>query len=285
MKRLPLLLSAGMWITTAHPQGAAVMTGPYSGTTPNNAVCYADNKGGTKDCGAAPGGVPSGMVAFITSGACPSGWTENDDLVGYNVLVTSTANADVGTHGGSNSYTPAGSVAAPTFTGSAGTVPAQTFTGSAGTVPAETFTGSAGTVPAETFTGSQGTTSATSAGTPAGTNGTVTVATTSGSFKGTSSGGFSQIGGVGPGSSFTVPAETFTGSAMSTHTHTLTPAGTNGTVSFTPAGTNSTVSFTPAGTNSTASFTPAGTNSAPAFTGTPATITPPYYKVIACQKN
>lgn len=52
-------------------------------------------------------------------------------------------------------YTPAGTVAAPTFTGSQGTVPAQTFTGSSGTVPAQTFTGSAGTVPAQAFTGTQ----------------------------------------------------------------------------------------------------------------------------------
>ncbi len=100
--------------------------------------------------------------------------------------------------GGSSTTTPAGSVAAPVFTGTASQV-----------------------------------TSATSAGTPAGTNSTSTVATATGSKAGTSAGAFNTIGGVSPGSSFTVPAQTFTGSALATHTHTLTPAGTNSAPAFT----------------------------------------------------
>lgn len=74
--------------------------------------------------------VPAGMITFINSGTCPTGWTEMS-LSGSYVLATVAANGDVGTTGGSTSYTPAGTVAAPTFTGSAGTTGASTiaFTG------------------------------------------------------------------------------------------------------------------------------------------------------------
>ena len=40
------------------------------------------------------------MIAFIDSGACPSGWTEDDALATYNVLVTTSAAGDVGTYAG-----------------------------------------------------------------------------------------------------------------------------------------------------------------------------------------
>jgi hypothetical protein len=63
----------------------------------------------------------------------------------------------------------------------------------------------------------------------------------------------------------TVPAETFTGSALTTHTHTLTATGTNGTASFTPSGSNGTSSVT-------------GTLNS--FDNRPA-----YVKVIYCQKT
>lgn len=193
----------------------------------------------------------------------------------------STSAVSAGTPAGTNSaptltmnaYTPAGSVAAPTFTGSAGTV------------PAETFTGSAGTVPAETFTGSSATTSAVGAGTPTGTiawpagvptaSGAAFSVTTTHEASGTSNYVATAMGGTTLASgttSITLSTQptiawpagvpTFSGSALGTHSHTLTATGTNGTVSFTPAGTNGTVSFTPA-----------GTNSAPAFTGNAATLT------------
>jgi hypothetical protein len=292
------------------------------------------------------GSIPSGLVMFVdgTISACPTGYTQVSSSGNY-VLLTTAANADAGTTGGSNSYTPAGTVAAPTFTGtsnqttsavSAGTpagtngttaftpsgtvawpVGVPTFAGSAGTVPAETFTGSPGTVPAQTFTGSSATTSAVSAGTPAGTNGTAAVTSVGTKFTTSSSGSFAftTLAGTASAASptVTVPAEVFTGSALATHTHTLTATGTNATVSFTPAGTNSTAAFTPAGTvawpagvptfsggagtvpaqtftgsalgTHTHTLTPSGTNSAPAFAGTQATLSPTYLKLIPCRKN
>jgi hypothetical protein len=271
---------------------------------------------GLSDAGIGCSSSLSGMLVLKLSGTCPAGTTENASLNGQFLQGTIAANNDVGQTGGNatitpsgtvsqptlamNSYTPAGTVAAPLFTGSLGTVPAQTFTGSSGTVPAQTFTGSSGTVPAQTFTGSSATTSAVSGGTPAGTNSSTT---TSGNCAATNiaAGTGSTTACKATAPNLTVPAETFTGSALSTHTHTLTATGTNGTASFTPAGTNSTASFTPAGTNSTASFTPAGTNSAPAFSGNAATLTgavsqptfsgnaidprPPFTKVIFCVVN
>jgi hypothetical protein len=41
-----------------------------------------------------------------------------------------------------------------------------------------------------------------------------------------------------------VTAPTFTGNALGTHSHTLTPAGTNSTVNFTPVGTINSQGFT-----------------------------------------
>lgn len=208
----------------------------------------------------AAAGVPAGMIVFVASGSCPTGWTQVSSLGNY-LLLTTAAAGDVGTTGGSTSYTPTGAVAAPTFTGSAGTVPAPTFTGNAGTVPAPTFTGNSAT------------TSDVSAGTPAGTNST---SATTGNCAATNiaAGTGSTTACKATAPNLSVSKQTFTGSALGTHNHTVTAAGTNSTVSFTPAGTNSTVSFTPA-----------GTNSAPAFTGNVATVQPPYLKVIPCSKN
>jgi hypothetical protein len=66
---------------------------------------------------------PSGAIFFITSGTCPAGTTQAADLVGKTLFGTSAANADVGGTGGSDSITPAGTIAYPAnvpgFTGTA----------------------------------------------------------------------------------------------------------------------------------------------------------------------
>ena len=67
--------------------------------------------------------------------------------------------------------------------------------------------------------------------------------------------------------SFTQP--TFTGSALGTHSHTLTPAGTNGTSAVT-------------GTLNSTTVTPLGANGTSAVTGT---VTTAYIKLIPCSKN
>ena len=158
---------------------------------------------------AGPRPMPVGAIILFDSGPCPDGWSEKANAGSY-LLLTQNTNGDVNTTGGSLSYTPAGTNAAPSFTGTANQA-----------------------------------TSAVSAGTPAGSNATSTV---------TPGGTIAWPAGVPAftGSSSTVGAQTFTGAAMGTHTHTLTPAGTV---------------------------------SAPVFTGAAATIQPAFLKVIACKKN
>jgi hypothetical protein len=230
----------------------------------------------------------SGMIVFIDTGSCPTGWTEVSSTGNY-ILFTSSAAGNAGTTGGSNSYTPAGTNATVSFmpagTNSTSTVtPLGTNNAPAISWPAgvPTFTGSSGTVPAETFTGSSATTSAVSAGTPAGTISALTTGADS-----------STTGGVAKAIAQT---PTFTGSALSTHTHTLTATGTNGTVSFTPAGTVAWPAGVP--THAAATFTgssstvaaqtftgSSGTVPAETWTGTAATIQPTFIKLIGCKKS
>ena len=207
--------------------------------------------------------VPSGAIMFIKTGTCPTGWTQESGFIGLYILATTAAAGDVGTTGGSTSYTPAGSSAAPTVNSL--TAAAQTFTGASTTVPAETvnaltaaaqvFTGASTTVPAETvnsltaaaqvFTGSSVTSGATSAGTPVGTVANGVIAWPLG------------VPTIAAGT-FTQP--TFTGNAGTTGATTGgTPAGTvaNGTIAW-PAG-------VPAFSGS------AGTVPAQVFTGSSAT--------------
>lgn len=159
-------------------------------------------------------GLPVGSIVFVSSGGCPTGTAEATDLNGYTVSVTTVAQGNVGTTGGSDSVIPAGTVGAPTFTGTPNQVTSAT---SAGT-PAGT--------------------NSTVAYTPAGTNGAVTV---SGSTAAEATHTHSVTAAGTNGTAAFTPAGT-------NGTVSFTPAGTNGTVSFTPAGTNGTVSFTPAGT-------------------------------------
>ena len=223
-----------------------------------------------------PPAIPSGMIAFIATGTCPSGWTENDALAGYNVLVTTSAAGDVGTHANQSLTAAAQTVnsltaAAQTFTGSSTSVPAETvysltaaaqaFTGASDTTsavsggtPAGSNSGGGFTegaiswpvgVPTNaggaftegaiawptggssvpTFAGASDTTSSTGAGTPAGTN---SATATSGNCAATNiaagSGSTTACKATAP--NLTVPAETFAGSALAGHTHTVTPTGT-----------------------------------------------------------
>lgn len=270
-----------------------------------------DNVGG--------GGIPAGLITFVVTGSCPSGWTEVTALAGKTLFGTLNANADVGTTGGNDTITPTGTVAAPVFTGSAGTVPAQTFTGSSSTVAAQTFTGSSSTVAAQTISWPAGVPTNSGgalswpAGVPAftGTPSSVIVnhvhklsfargATTGGA---TTTQGFttstdtsstaitdSTDNPTGGASSYT-PAGSVAWPVgvptISTEPTLSWPAGvpTNGTSTVTPLGTNSTSTVTPLGTNGTASFTPAGTNSAPAFTGSSFDNRSAFVRVIFCSKN
>lgn len=288
--------SPGGWVGSASAlQAIRVRASALSSGSAVATVFSSSSNSGIHPSGSSSSGVPSGSILMVNSGSCPASYTEDDSFSGAYLLGTKTANADVGATGGSSSYTPAGSNgtvaftptgtnSAPSFTGSPGTVPAETFTGSSTTVPAETFTGSTTTIPAETLT--------MSSYTPVGTNSTVSWTIVTGGYAASTAhyspdsfGGSALASGT---TSITVPAETFTGTA-----HVLT--GTNGTVTATPLGSNASTTLTPLGSNATSSFTPSGTVAAPTFTGgsgtvpaetfsgTPATLTPPYEKVLFCK--
>lgn len=178
-------------------------------------------------------GVPQGAVLLVATGACPSGYTELAAANGRMLVGTVTANGNVGTTGGADNITPAGTIGAPTISWPAG-------------VPA--------------FTGSSATTSLVSAGTPAGTNGT---SATTGNCAATNlaigTGATTACKATAP--NLTVSAQTFTGSALGTHSHTLTATGT---VAW-PAG--------------------VPTNSTPAFTGTQFDNRSAFLRVIPCVKD
>ena len=107
-----------------------------------------------------------------------------------------------------------------------------------GTTGGSATTTATGSVAAPTFTGSSVTSGATGAGTPAGT---IDAHTTN------------VFTGTGATTLLTGPTtHTFTGSAMGTHTHSVSAAGTN---------------------------------SAPAFTGNAVNSEPPYYKLAYIQKS
>lgn len=62
-------------------------------------------------------GVPTGLIALSCDGPCPSGWSQVTGMNGRMPLGTLQANGDVGSTGGSDAITPAGSISQPVFTG------------------------------------------------------------------------------------------------------------------------------------------------------------------------
>jgi len=158
--------------------------------------------------------IPTGLIDFIASGTCPTGWTEVTAISGFFILATKAANGDVGTTGNASLSL---------------TAAAQTFTGNAGTVPAETFTGTPfSSVINHTHTVT--TTYMVQGGTTAATTGThvMTSTATGGSARAPASGDVVSATTANPA-----------GGVSS-----ITPAGTNGTAAFTPAGTNGTSAVT-----------------------------------------
>lgn len=118
---------------------------------------------------------PSGGIIAVTAGTCPPGFTEQN-FAGRHLLATVAANGDVGTTGGSSSYTPAGTNATGTVT------PTGTIAWPAG-VPthsgtAASFSGNA-VVAASTNSGTKLVTSNTSTGVSPVTTATGTVTITS----------------------------------------------------------------------------------------------------------
>jgi len=254
---LPSTCTAGQsyWLTSA------TLTDIYRCTATNTWTLHDPTSGGGS-------GLPAGAIVLVDAGTCPSGYTEQTGLNGRTVFGTLAANADVGTTGGADSLTPAGTNSAPGFTGTAGTVPA------------------------ETFTGSSATSSSVSAGTPAGTNtwpvGVPTAATEAAHTHGGSTVSWpagvptaaNEAAHTHSGSTLTAAAQIFTGASSTVvvnHVHvqnvnSATTGGTNGYGVDTSTGTSSATGYSTANpTGGSASYTPAGTNGTSAVSGTSGT--------------
>ena len=248
----------------------------------------------------AAAGVPSGFTGMITTGSCPSSYTQVTALNGAMPYGTLAANGDVGGTGGANTITPTVATltaAAQTFTGSSANTSAVSGGTPAGTNASGGFTEGTLSWPAgvPTFAGNALATH-THTLTPTGTNGTVGWTIVTGGYAAStthfSPDSFGGVALTSGSTSITVPAETFTGAL---DTSSAVSAGTPaGTVAW-PAG----VPTIAAGTFTQPTFTGSllathvhtvtatGTNGTSSVTGTLNSIDnrPAYVKVIFCQKT
>lgn len=198
------------------------------------------------------GGVPAGTIIMITSGSCSTGYTQVTALNGKTLIGTLAANGDVGTTGGNDSITPAGSVATGVFTGTAWTPPVISWPAGVPTFTGTPFSSIINHTHPVTITS----TSRVQGGTTAATTGTHIMTSTA-------TGGSARAPTAG---------DLFTGT-------TSNPTG--GVASITPAGTNA----WPAGVPTIGAYTPAGTIGTQAFTGTSFDNRSAYTKVIFCSKD
>jgi hypothetical protein len=216
--------------------------------------------------GSSSGAVPSGSILMVNSGSCPTGYTEDDTFNGNYLLGTQAANSDVGTTGGSNSYTPAGTNGTVTFT--------PTGSNSSGA-----FSEGAISWPSGVPTNASGAFSEGAISWPSSvpTIASLSIATTH-EGSGTSNYVATSMGGTTLASSttsITMPAISWPSSKPTI----AAGAFTQPTISW-PSG----VPTIAAGTFTQPTFTGAsGTVPAESFTGTGATLTPTYEKVLFCK--
>lgn len=230
--------------------------------------------------------VPSGMIMLTLSSACPTGFTEVAALNGKFVQGTLAANSNVGTTGGSASITPTATSTTPAFTGTTNQSDSAVSAGTPAGTNSTTSATPAGTVawPGSVPTNASTTTGSTSAGTPAGTISAISASATAALTTAASSGQSTA------NNSHTHPAPTFTGSAMSTHSHSV-PAEVISWPVAVPLFTGASLTI-PAETWSGSAlgthqhqFTATGTISTPSITVNAINPAPPNVLVIFCSKN
>lgn len=211
----------------------------------------------------------SGAIVISLNGTCGTGFTEVSEADGRTLLGTLAANANAGGTGGSDNITPAGSVAAPAFTGNAlaghahgaGTYAPSAHAGSAVAnhashthdytqVPNHVHplaTGSGATGNFSQVIGTVDTSSGGTGGSPTQTTlGTLSLNPNGGVATGTTAG----------------PSAALTHSVTQPDAHTM--SGSSESVS---------------------GGTPAGTNSAPAFTGTQFDNRSAFVRVVLCRAS
>lgn len=308
-------MAKGFWYCASGGVGSYPITPGMAGTvlTSNGPDAYPTYQaaGG----GALPAGIIvmwAGLISLI-----PAGWLLCDGTNGTPDLRSlfiqgAAAGQDPGATGGSTSYTPAGTVSQPTFTGQSGTTSATSAGTPSGSVSAPTFTGSAlgththgtGTLAVSAHAGSAvadhaaHTHSVTSnvavADHASHTHTTASSTATPKLVTGNTSTGVSLVTG-GPSATLTHsvtnnavtsgnPSATLTHSVTQPNDHTM--SGASAAVSAgTPTGTVSAPTFTgDVLSTHTHNLTPTGSVSQPTFSGTPATITPPYYALAFLMK-
>lgn len=224
-------------------------------------VCASDGQSWVQVGAGGSSGLAAGDILLRLSGTCPAGFEEATELAGKALVGTLAANKDVGTTGGSDTITPAGSVAAPTFTGTAWSAPAIAWPAGVPTI--------SGT--AASFTGNASTTVV---------NHVHTLATGTGT-----TGNFAQVIGTvdtSSGGNGGTPTQTALGTLSGNPT-----AG--GAASYTPTGTVAITSqgtaAWPAGVPTIGAYTPQGSVTAPAFTGTQFDNRSAFVRVIFCRKT
>lgn len=211
------------------------------------------------------GGVAAGLITFVITGTCPSGWTEVAALNGKAIYGTVAANADVGGAVGSDTITPTvNSLTAAAQTVNSLTAAAQTFTGNSTTVPALAAGTLATAWPAgvPTFAGTpfSGIINHTHPITDPGHTHVIT------ELRNATTGGATTNIALTADTTSTLGTKV-TGSGT-TGVTTSNPAG--GVASITPAGTVAWPAGVPtiSGSTATGSLTPLGSNAASAVTGT-----------------
>jgi len=242
--RFAALLAAVALAVAPIPQGGQATVVRHGSSLPS--VCTANQDLFIRDsvgpywCSAANTwsliGEPAGLIGMVETGTCPTGYTQVTSIDGRMALATLAAHGDVGTTGGSDNITPAGTNSAPVFTGNLEDTTDVSAGTPAGTNSAATFTGNGavltGTVSQPTFAG-DAVTAASTAATPdlvaadvtgAGVS-PVTTATGTVSQPTLSMDSYTPTG--------TNSAATFTGNALPTHEHEVTATGTNSAPTFT----------------------------------------------------
>jgi hypothetical protein len=176
---------------------------------------------------------------------CPDATTEMTDMDGAFPLGTVTVHNDLGTTGGVNTLAPAGTVSAPSFTGTAWSAPGITWPVGVPTASGTAVSAHTGTAVADHASHTH--TSASSQATP-------DLFTSN-----TAASGVSMV----------------TGGPSATLTHSVTQPAAHSV-------TQPTIAW-PSGVPSIGAYTPAGTVSAPTFTGTLFDNRPVFRRVIYCR--
>ena len=206
------------------------------------------------------GGVPAGLITFVITGSCPTGWSEVAALNGKTLFGTIAVNADVGTTGGNDNITPAGTNTTPTFTGTAWTPPVISWPAGVPTISGIAVSDHA----SHTHTYTDVVNHVHVQNKPSGFTGGSAYLTADTSVNGSTASYLSTAdptGGVATGT-------TAGPGAVLTHT-----VSSQGTIAW------------PVGVPTIASYTPAGTNSTPVFTGSSFDNRSAFTKVIFCSKD